>query len=153
MALKVYLSAAVVTFLAATTGADLYARTTIGGERFATALREHLYWAAVQFVGTLLLLAPFVAVAFVCAYVEKRARRRGVLLIFTTAMLTLLYFYFQGHQAAQRAMLAKMWTAATLSIGLLPFLIGVPVVLAAMGAGAVAATFDRRRSDHVQGLL
>jgi biotin transporter BioY len=92
----------------------------------------------------MVLLAPFVAVAFVCALVERQARTRSVLLIFTVAMLTLLYFYFQGHQAAERAALQKMWTAATLSVGLLPFFIGVPVVLAAMGAGALAAKFDRR---------
>jgi uncharacterized membrane protein YfcA len=146
MGLKIYLPAAVVAFLAATTGADLYARTTIGREQFAVALREHLYWAAVQFVGTLLLLAPFVAVALVCARVEKQARSRSVALIFTAAMLTLLYFYFQGHQAAQRAELERLWTAATLSIGLLPFFIGVPTVLAVMGAGALAAKFDRRMS-------
>jgi hypothetical protein len=146
MGLKVYLPVAVVVFLAATTGADLVARTSIAGQPLAAALREHFYWAGVQFIGTMLLLAPFVAVAFVCALAEKRARTRSVLLIFTAAMLTLLYFYFQGHQAAERAMLQKMWTAATLSVGLLPFFIGIPVVLAAIGAGALAAKFDRRIS-------
>jgi biotin transporter BioY len=100
----------------------------------------------VQFVGTIVLLAPFVAVALVCAFAEKHARTRSVLVIFALATLTLLYFYFQGYQAAERAMLQKMWTAAALSIGLLPFFIGVPVVLAAIGAGALAAKFDRRVS-------
>ena len=146
MGLKVYLPVAVVMFIAATTGADLVARTSIAGQSFDAALKEHLYWAGVQFVGTMLLLAPFVAVAFVCALAEKHARTRSVLLIFAAAMLTLLYFYFQGHQAAERAMLQKMWTAAALSIGLLPFFIGVPVVLAVMGAGALAAKFDHRVS-------
>jgi Na+/H+ antiporter NhaD/arsenite permease-like protein len=71
-----------------------------------------------------------------------------VLLIFAVAMLTLLYFYFEGHQAAERAALQKMWTAAALSIGLLPFFIGGPVVLAVVGAGALAAKFDRRTSGR-----
>jgi heme/copper-type cytochrome/quinol oxidase subunit 3 len=144
MGLKVYLPVAVAVFLVATAGADLVARTSIGGQPFAAALHEHLYWAAVELVGTALLLAPFIAVAFVCARIEKQARDRSVALIFTAAMLALLYFYFQGYQASERAMLQKMWTAATLSVGLLPFFIGVPVVLAALGAGAVAAKFDRR---------
>jgi hypothetical protein len=144
MGLKIYLPVAVVAFLAATTGADLVARTSIVGQPFAAALKEHFYWAGAQFVGTMLLLAPFVAVAFVCAFAEKHARTRSILTIFVAAMLTLLYFYFQGHQAAERAMLHKMWTAATLSVGLLPFFIGIPVVLAAIGAGALAAKFDRR---------
>ena len=147
MGLKVYLPLAVVVFLAATTGADLIARTSIAGEPFAVALREHLYWAAVQFVGTIILFAPFVAVAFVCARAEKRARSRSVALIFAAAMLSLLYFYFQGHQGAQRAMLEEKWTAAALSIGLLPFFIGIPVVLGSWGAAALAAKLDARMSD------
>ena len=128
MGLKVYLPLAVVVFLAATTGADLIARTSIAGEPLAAALREHLYYAGLQFVGTILLLAPFVAVAFVCSRAEKQARSRSVALIFAAAMFTLLYFYFQGHQGAQHALLEEKWTAAALSIGLLPFFIGVPVV-------------------------
>lgn len=147
MGLKFYLPLSVAVFIAATTGADLIARTSIAGEPFATALREHLHWAVVQFLGTILLLAPFVAVAFICARVEKQAHSRGVVVIFLLAMLTLLYFYFQGHQGAQYALLEQRWTAAALSIGLLPFFIGVPVVLAAIGAGAFAVKFDRRSSD------
>jgi hypothetical protein len=146
MGLRIYLPVAAVVFLAATTGADLVARTSIGGQPFAAALHEILYWAGVELVGTMLLLAPFVAVAFVCALVEKQSRTRSASPIFAIAMLTLLYFYFQGHQAAEHAALQKMWTAATLSIGLLPFFIGVPVVLAAMAMGALAARFDRRKS-------
>lgn len=146
MGLKLYLPVAVTVFLAATTGADVFASMSIGGQPLAAALREDLYWAGVQVLGTLVLLAPFIAVALVCARVERQARTRSVLLIFAVAMLTLLYFYFEGHQAAERAALQKMWTAATLSVGLLPFFIGVPVVLAAMGAGALAAKFDRRMS-------
>lgn len=147
MGLKAYLPIALAVFLAATTGADLIARTSIAGQRFAVAWHEHLYWAGVQLVATVLLLAPFIAVAFVCALAERRARTRSVLLIFAAAMLTLLYFYFQAHQEAQRAALQHMWTAATLSVGLLPFFIGVPIVLVALGARALAAKFDRRMSD------
>ena len=147
MGLRVYLPLAVVTFLAATTGADLFARTSIAGESFGMALRGHLYWAAVQFIGTLLLLAPFLGVAFICARVERQVHWRSVAVIFAAAMLALLYFYFQGHQAAQHAMLEKRWTAAALSIGLLPFFIGVPVLLGVLGAGALAARFDHRAID------
>ena len=147
MGLKGYLPAAVATFFAGTTGADLYARTAIGQQAFSNALHEHLYWAGVQAIGTLLLLAPFVVVALVCTRSEKQTRTRSVALIFAVAMLTLLYSYVEGHLAAQRAMMAKMWTAATLSIGLLPFFIGVPVVLGVIAALALAARVDRRRAD------
>lgn len=146
MGIKAYLAAATVVFLAATSGADIIAKTSISGEPFMAALREHFYWAGVQFVGTMLLLAPFLAVAMTCGFTERRARSRWVIAIFLVAMSVLLYFYFEGYQAAERAMLQEMWTAATLSVGLLPFFIGVPVVLAAMGAGALAAKLDRRES-------
>lgn len=145
MGLKIILPIAVVVFLVATTCADIAA--SIGGEPVAVALREHLYWARVQFVGTLLLLAPFVAVAIICARMEKQVRTRSASLIFALAMLALLYFYFQAYQSAERAALKQLWTAATLSVALLPFLIGLPVVLAVIGAGALAAKYDRRMSD------
>lgn len=147
MGLKLYLPVAVVVFVAATVGADVVAMMVIGGQPFAAALHEHLYWARVEFVGTVLLLAPFVAVAFVCARVEKKSRTRSALLFFAVAMLALLYFYFHGYLSAERAAQQQKWTAASLSIGLLPFFIGIPVVLAVIGAGALAAKYDRRMSD------
>ena len=145
--LKLYLPLALVAFVAATTGADLVARTSIGGETFAYALNEHVHWASVQWLGTLLLLVPFVAIAFICAIAERRARTRGTAAIFGVAMVTLLYFYVDGHQGAQHALLAERWTAATLSIGLLPFFVGIPLIMAAAVAGALAAGFDRRPTD------
>jgi len=150
MGLKIYLPLALVAFVAATTGADLFARTSIGGETIANALNDHLYYALVQWLGTLFLLMPFVAVAFICAAVETRARTRSAVAIFGVGMLTLLYFYFVGHQDAQHALLAQRWTAAALSIGLLPFFVGVPVVAAAVVAGVIAAGIDRRPADLVR---
>jgi hypothetical protein len=147
MGLKVYLPLAVVVFLAATTGADLIARTSIAGETFGFALREHLYYLRVQLVGTMLLFAPFAAVALACARAETKARSRGPALIFAVAMLALLYFYFEGHQGAQYALKEEKWTAAALSIGGLPFFIGLPVVVAVFGAAALAAKLDRRMLD------
>lgn len=147
MGLKVYLPLAVIIFLAATTGSDVVARTSITGEAFNVALRDHLYWAGVQLVGTILLSAPFFVIAFVCARIEKRARSRSAALIFGLAMVTLLYFYFGGYQGAQHAVLEQKWTAAALSVGLLPFFVGFPTILAVFGAGALAAKFDRRMSD------
>jgi hypothetical protein len=146
MGLKAYLPLAFVAFFAATTGADLIARTSIAGQPFGPALHQHLYWAGVQPVGTLFLHAPFVIVALLCAHAEKRARTRSILPIFAVAMVTLLYFYFQGHQAAEHAALKHMWTAASLSVGLLPIFVGAPVVVAVAGAGILAAKMDGRMS-------
>jgi uncharacterized membrane-anchored protein len=147
MGLKVYLPVAVLLFVAATLGADVVAQTSIGGKALSIALHEHLYWAGVELAGTLLLLAPFVVVAGICAFVERRARTRTVLVIFSLAMLVLLYFYFQGYQAAEHAELKHLWTAATLSIGFLPFGIGLAVVLAVIVFGWLATELDPRASD------
>jgi hypothetical protein len=144
MSFKVYLPLSAASFLVATTGADVIARMTIANEPLTTALREHFYWAGVQFVGTSLLLAPFAGVALVCAGVEKRAQSRSAAFIFGAAMLVLIYFYFQGHQAAQHALLEQHWTAAALSIRLLPFFVGLPVAVTALGVGILVARFDRR---------
>lgn len=147
MGLKVYLPVAAIVFAAATTGAEVVAGTSIAGETFAGTLRDSLHWSAVEWPGTLVLLAPFVAVAIVCAFVEKRARTRSVLVIFALGMLALLYFYFQNYQVAQRAALKHLWTAATMSVAVLPFLVGFPVFLAVVGAGALAAKFDHRMPE------
>lgn len=141
-----YLLAAGLSFLGATTGADLIARTSIGGEAFASAAREHLHYAVVQLPGTLFLLAPFVVVALICAVPGRRARSRSVIPVFAGAMLTLLYFYYHGHQGSQHALLEDKWTAAALSIGLLPFFIGIPVVLAVLCLVALATKLDRAPS-------
>lgn len=147
MGLKVYLPVAVVVFLAATMGAGVIASTSWAGEPLAFAVREYLNDAAGEFIGTMLLLAPFIGVAFVCSWAETQARSRTVFLIFSAAMLALFYFYFQGHEGAERALLQRKWTAAALSIGLLPFFIGVPVVFASWCAAALASKFDRRTCD------
>ncbi|MGZ2412616.1 hypothetical protein ACUXST_002045 [Sphingomonas sp. F9_3S_D5_B_2] len=146
MGLKVYLPIAVLIFAAATAGADVIARTSLAGQPFAAALHEHLYWARVELVGTVLLFSPFLAVAGVCGLVERRARSRTVLLIFAISMVALLCFYFQGYQAAERAELDHMWTAATLSVGLLP-VAGLSVVLAVVVAAWLATEFDPRVSE------
>ena len=136
---------AVLAFLAATAGSDIFARMTIGDETLQQAVREHLYWAVLQAVGTILLIGPFVGVAFICAVFQKHVQTRSIFPIFTAAMAALLIFYFNGYQGAQHAMLQQKWTAATLSVGLLPFFPGIAVVLLVLGAGVLAAKFDSRK--------
>lgn len=142
-----YLPLSAVVFLAATAGAGVFASMSIAGQPFSAALHENLHWMRVELVGTLLLLAPFVVVGLVCAVAEKGAKTRSVLLIYVAAMLALLFFYFLGYQAAERAALRHMWTAATISIAALPFVVGIPVVVLVVVAGALATKFDRRMSD------
>ena len=144
MKLKLYLALAVLAFVVATLGSDLVARMSIAGEKMTQALSEHLHWNWEQLTGTMSLAAPFIAVACICALAQRRARNRSAVIIFAIATITLLYFYFSGYQASQHALLESKWTAAALAIGLLPFFIGIPVVIATALAGAIVARFDRR---------
>jgi ABC-type proline/glycine betaine transport system permease subunit len=144
MKLKLYLALAVSAFVVATLGSDLIARTSVAGENVTEVLRELLHWNWEQFSGSLLLAAPFIAVACICALAQRRARDRSAITIFAIATITLLYFYLSGYQAYQHALLERQWTAAAMAIGLLPFFIGIPVAIAAALAGALAARFDRR---------
>ena len=147
--LKTYLPAAFGAFLASTTGANVLARMKIANEPFAAALQESLYWSGVQFIGTIFLLAPFALIALICAFVETQAPARAnrISAVFFIAMLPLIYFYFQGHFAAQQAMKEEHWTGAALSVGLLPFFIGAPAVILTFCAAAFAAGFDRETPD------
>src|SRR4051794_9947278 len=121
-----YLSIAIVAFAAAVTGSDLFARMTIGQLSFSEAVREHLEWASVTLAGLLLLLAPFVLLAMICAKAHTKVRLRSIVCIFGASLLALIYFYFDGFQGAEQAMLHHRWTAAALSVGLLPFFVGLP---------------------------
>lgn len=141
---RTFLLIALLMFLVAVTGSDLFARISIGHLSLMGAVSEHIEWAAMTLIGLLLLLAPFLVVALICAIANKRARARSAVTIFAAALITLLYFYFGAFQAAERAVLNAHWTAAALSIGLLPFFVGTPTVLLTAAAAALAASFDRR---------
>jgi hypothetical protein len=146
MTTKAYLLIATAVFLAAVTGSDLIARMTIVGDTLGVAVSEHLRWASLTIVGMVFLFAPFVFVAFICGVVNKRAKTRSAVTLFSVAMVALAYYYFGGFQASQQAMLDKKWTAAALSIGLLPFFAGLPLSAVTAIAAAVLARVDRRQT-------
>jgi hypothetical protein len=143
-----YLLIALFAFFVAVTGSDLFARLSIGHLSLPGAVREHVEWVGATFIGVLLLLAPFMVVAIIGAITNERARTRSAVTLFVVALLALLYFYFGAFQAAEEAMLGEQWTAATLSIGLLPFFIGIPIVLLTAVAAALAVGFDRQPSTQ-----
>ena len=116
-----FLSAGLVTFVLSTTVADVFARVTIGHQTPTEAFSESLYWSAVQTVGTFMLLAPFLAIAHIALSTAQKSRRSYGVVHLTVFMSILAWMYFPAYQASQGYMLEKMWTAATLSIGLLPF--------------------------------
>jgi hypothetical protein len=151
MKVRTYLLIAVSIFIAVVTGSDLIARMTIVGSTLEEALEEHMRWASLTLVGIAFLFAPFGVSALICGTANRRANTRSAAVLFFIALGTLAYFYFGGFQASQYAMLDKRWTAAALSIGLLPFFVGLPLVVGvAIGAAAITR-FDRRSAVQTLG--
>ena len=148
MTTKAYLVIATVVFIAAVTGSDLIARMTIGGTTLDVAIGEHLHWASLTIVGVVFLFAPFGGVALICGAANRRAKTRSAVALFVVAMAMLAHFYFGGFQASQQAMLDKKWTAAALSIGLLPFFVGLPLLGIAAIVAAILARDDRRQATQ-----
>lgn len=146
MRLKTYLLVAVPAFVVAVTGSDLVARTRIAGEPFGLALSEHLRWASLTVAGLILLFLPFLATAIICGIAGRRAATPLVTSLFVCGMSALVFFYYSGFQASQQALLDKNWTAAALSVGLLPFFVGVPLLVLVAVAASVIVLVDRRRA-------
>jgi len=146
MTTKAYLLIATVVFICAVTGSDLVARMTITGDSFGAALFAHLHWASLTVFGIAFLFAPFAGIALICSVANRRVKTRSAATLFFVGMAVLAYFYFGGFQASQHAMLAKKWTAAALSIGLLPFFVGIPLLGIAAIVAAILAFVDRRQS-------
>lgn len=143
----IYLIAAVLLFLISTLGADIIARVRIAGEPFGLAINSTLNNMIENPIGALFLFAPFLLVALICAGASaQKAHKYFSIIIFAIAMVVLVYSYFQGYSAAQHAMLEQKWTAAALSIGLLPFFVGIPLLLA-IGV-AVAVSMLHRKADE-----
>ena len=116
----------------------------MGDEALGHAITGHLHYAWNGPVFTLMLLAPYIAVGMISDSLSRRGRGRTAAVLFCICVLALLYFYFIQYHAYQQALIDEMWTAAALSMGLLPFFIGAPVVLAASLAWLGITTHDSR---------
>jgi hypothetical protein len=144
MAWKRYLTPAILMFLAAVTGSDLFARMTIAGQPFADALGTHLQWAVVTIPGILFLFVPFAGIALICGHASGRTRTRNITTLFCISMTTLACFYFSGFQAVQHGSMEDGWAAATPWFGPLPFFIGFPILGVVAIVVAILARVDPR---------
>jgi hypothetical protein len=122
----------VLLFIGATFGSDVVARTSVGGQSFQKAVTEHAYYAFIQPVGTAMLLMPFLLLGWLAASTVKRKGFDAGLGVFLLGVLLLGFMYFSGYQDSQGFMKERKWTAATLSVGLLPFK-SVPLLLICLG--------------------
>jgi len=126
-----FFALAVGAFFTANVCSEVLARLWVGGSSLGHAVSETLYYLTVQPVGTLMLIAPFFLLAWMAASLaRKRTFERG-LLLFGIAALALTVLYVFGHVGAEQALKHRKWTAAALSVGLLPFQ-SIPVLVLAL---------------------
>ena len=120
-------------FVFSTLVSDVAARMTIQREGLGHALSEHAYYAAAQPIGTLMLLLPFLLVAWMGASLaQRKSMSAGVTLVVSTCSV-LAAMCFDGFQDSQAYLAQESWTASALSVGLLPFQ-SIPVVAVALVA-------------------
>jgi hypothetical protein len=128
-----YLAVAVVLFVVATVGFGMHSRMVIGGESFDHALSGHMYYAREQLLGTMLLLLPFLVLGCIAAGCTiKRSVVYGAT-VFVVGATLLLVLYYKGYMDSEIAMKQRHWTAAALSVGLLPFQSFAVLVLLLIG--------------------
>ena len=148
MSTKVYLLTATLVFVAVVTVSDVFARMVIAGDTLSFAISEHLDWLSSTAMGVVILYVPFGSAALICSAANKRAKSRSAVALFITSLITLGYFYFSGFQASQEAMLDKRWTAAILSLWLLPIFTGIPLLAIVAVLAVLIAQFDRRPTSE-----
>ncbi len=132
--MRLFAGLAVLAFVVSTFGSDVVSRVLAGDASLEVAALEHVRFAAAQPVGSLMLFAPFAVAALLSLAVSARAGVRRGLALFGFTAATLLVLYYLGYDGARMALSKELWTAAALSVGLLPFL-SVPILIVAAVAG------------------
>ena len=100
---------------------DAVGRITYRNEVFIEAVKETLYYLTVQPIGTLMLFAPYFILGVVSAKAAKKHNLRKGWFLFVCGLISLSYIYYNGYIASSYYMELKKWTAASLSVGMLPF--------------------------------
>jgi hypothetical protein len=137
LATLAFIAAAIILFAAVDLVADVLARTSILGQSIELAVREHLHYASIQLPGTAFLSLPYLGLAFIGLPVLRRrgAVAGALFLLCGVALLGGVYGF--GYQQSALSMLARHWTAAALTMGMMPIL-SVPVLLLAFGVRLLA---------------
>ena len=124
-----FFGAAFVAFVVISEGCEVFARMQIGGQPLAHALSETTHYAVIGFLGTIVSMMPFAAIAWICASLAKD-RLTWAISLMGVCIVAFGLLYFRGSIAAQAYLLQSAWTAAALAKGFVPFQC-VPIVLLA----------------------
>lgn len=130
-------------FAATDIGFGIVARVSVGRSDVWPAAIETLFSAATQPVGTAMLFAPFALLAWVSASLARTQTLEQGLQLFAGGAIVLAVMYFNGYMEYEQAMQVRKWTAAALSVGLLPFK-SIPVLLVAL---VVRLLLGKKRDD------
>lgn len=112
--------------------ADVSSRITVANESFGHALSQSIYYLAIQPIGTILLLVPFGLTG--SASFANKGNRLFKWFIFLLCFIPISALYFVGYNDGQVALKKHAWTAAALSVGLMP-LLSLPII----GIGLIIA--------------
>jgi hypothetical protein len=125
-------------------GADYLSQVAVAHHSSDDALRECLSNFQ-NVISTVFLLTPFLVVGFGTAILEMK-NRIAAWCFSISSLLLLAALYCYGYFGSQHALLEKAWTAASLSIGLLPFF-SVPVIAAYFGiVFAISIHLNQKRN-------
>jgi len=119
-------------FVATTVVSEVATDTYYRGTQFWSALSESGRRLVAEPIASAYLSSPFLVLAAICASLVKRGGLTRALILFVAGGFILVAFYFSAHQDVHRYMERRMWTAASLAVGLLP-LNTVPVLLICLG--------------------
>lgn len=116
-----FLAVTLVGYVICDVGFGVYARIKIQNLSIYQSIMEKLYYSAIQPLGTMMMMAPFLFLGGISASFAQKNNISIAFLLFLITFSVLGYMHFLGHMNSEMYMLEKKWTAASLSIGLLPF--------------------------------
>jgi hypothetical protein len=132
----------VVTGLLASVGLNIWAKVAVAGADVGTAASR----ATEHPIGIAILALPFVGAGVLASEVAVRTSTGKAITFLALLSGVLLWLYYRGHINAEHALAQQKWTAASLEIGLLPFM-SVPVlIVAALLAGGLSWKFGKDES-------
>jgi hypothetical protein len=138
----VFAPIAVACLLLATNGSDIAARVTVAEESFGVAVAQS-FASWLNPLAALIIALPFVAAELLAVEVARYSSVRVAAVLFGLVVAALGLLYFAGYTSSHQAMLQHKWTAASLSVGLLPVQ-SLPILIVAV----IASEIIRRRYKH-----
>src|SRR5207237_5620178 len=91
-----FVALSVLAFVVAVPGFEIHARMRVGGEELTHAVTQTLHYLTVQPIGTLLLIAPFLATAWICASMAA-VSWRGAAVLMAVCVAIFAAMYYNGY--------------------------------------------------------